>query len=384
MPKRLAVLHSGDLDKVSPGGMDQYVKNLITGLPGYEITLFGTTPAGKFTLGVPVAREYGGIPYVFVPLIDDSAYPLTPRYMRALASNKSLFSDYDCIFAQRIEFSLPFAMSPLRHRLVQIVHGSSASAITHMSRARGRAYLIAERASISIARRTIIILGREEAGMPYYLRRYRRHRDRIVYGHIPVDLSAFYPRDVDEQRRRLGIPGNSFVIVYSGRVEDMPKRVLSYPAVSKLLDFDHRFVIVGDGSSLAELKRLVDELSVSKNFIYAGYVSDRKLLAEYVSAADVTINISTDEGTCTSVLESVACGVPVVSTDTGDVRNVVHDGANGIVIPNIEERRELAESAANAIKRVRALQPPMDDSYRQYEKTSALAELAQLLGEVTK
>lgn len=379
---KLAILHSGDLETVSPGGMDQYVKNLITGLSDFEVTLFGVSHGREFEIGKPAQRSFDGAKYRFVPLIDDSRYPLCPRFMKALKRNLASFLEFDCVFAQRIEYTLPFVFSPLRNRLVQIVHGSSANAITHMNPLRGRAYLLAERASVAISRKTVVILKREESGLPYYRRRYSRHWDRIVYNHIPVDLASFGRKDKCAARAALNIDKDEFVVAYCGRVEDMPKRVLIYPDISRMLQFPHRFLIVGDGSDLSALRARCEKLGVAGRFLFTGFVDGREQLAEIMSAADVTVNVSTDEGTCTSVLESLACGVPVVSTDAGDIGEIVFGGENGIVVPNGCERSSIAKLTAEAIKIIHDNGCPMMAVYMAYNKDNAMCEIGSLLREV--
>lgn len=381
---KLAILHSGDLVTVSPGGMDQYVKNIITGLLDCDVTLFGVSHGDEFELGVPANRRVADVEYRFVPLIDDSKYPLCPRFMKALKKHLDRFASYDCIFAQRIEYSLPFAFSPLKKRLVQIVHGSSANAITHMSPLRACVYLLAERLSVSISRKTIVILKRDDSGMPYYQRRYSSKQNRFVYNHIPVDLRAFNKKDKGAARRALGISENEFVVAYCGRVEDMPKRVLLFPDISRMLDFPHRFLVIGDGSDVPTLRSRCEELGVADRFIFGGYVDNRFALADKISASDVTLNISTDEGTCTSVLESLACGVPVVSTDAGDINELVRDGKNGIVVANGGDRYAVAERVAKALTSIRNEGCPLADTYSVYGKEAAIRETDEVLREVTE
>lgn len=101
-----------------------------------------------------------------------------------------------------------------------------------------------------------------------------------------------------------------------------------------------------------------------------------------MSAVDVTVNVSTDEGTCTSVLESLACGVPVVSTDTGDINEVVSDGKNGIVVPNGNDRPSVAQRVAEAIASIHDNGCLMSVEYMVYGKDSAMREIGGLLREV--
>lgn len=102
----LAILHSGDLCGISPGGVDQYVKNVITGLTEDHVTLFGVGKTGIDAVGINQERRYQGVSYTFIPIINDSSYPLTPRYVKALVKYRSKLADYDCVFAQRSEFPL--------------------------------------------------------------------------------------------------------------------------------------------------------------------------------------------------------------------------------------------------------------------------------------
>ena len=86
--------------------------------------------------------------------------------------------------------------------------------------------------------------------------------------------------------------------------------------------------------------------------------------ADYYNISDIAINISRFEGTCTSNLEAIACGIPVLSTDVGDIREVVKNKMNGIIIPNDEDN--LVKNAAQALNQALQVPVSMSDEYMKY------------------
>jgi glycosyltransferase involved in cell wall biosynthesis len=81
-----------------------------------------------------------------------------------------------------------------------------------------------------------------------------------------------------------------------------------------------RLVIVGDGAERPALERLAAELSVSQHVLFAGHSAEA---ARWMASFDVFALSSDTEQMPLSVLEAMAAGLPVVSTDVGDVRHMV-------------------------------------------------------------
>jgi glycosyltransferase involved in cell wall biosynthesis len=89
-------------------------------------------------------------------------------------------------------------------------------------------------------------------------------------------------------------------------------------------------VIAGDGPTLEQLRRQIEELQLSPHDIeLRGVSTDMKNLYHQ---ADIFVLTSDWEGTPNVVLEAMASGVPVVSTDVGDVRELIDDGVTGFVV----------------------------------------------------
>ena len=84
-----------------------------------------------------------------------------------------------------------------------------------------------------------------------------------------------------------------------------------------------RIMIAGDGGDRALLQKMVDDAGYAGIVTFLGQRSD---VAALMRAADLYVSSSHTEGLGTSVLESLACELPIVATDAGGVREMVLDG----------------------------------------------------------
>ena len=127
-------------------------------------------------------------------------------------------------------------------------------------------------------------------------------RQRIPGIVIPcgVDLNLFRPVDRDEARARLGWPADKPLILFP---------------------FDPRRGVKRHDLARAAVDRLAAE-GVAAELITVSGVDNREMPWHY-SAADAMILCSDWEGSPTSVKEALACDLPVVATDVGDVREIV-------------------------------------------------------------
>lgn len=105
---------------------------------------------------------------------------------------------------------------------------------------------------------------------------------------------------------------------------------------------DARLHIVGQGPQTANLKKLVEELNLTKNVIFHGRVSDDRLLQLYRQCR-VFCHPSMSEGFCHTTLETMAVGRSVVSTKTAGSEMVEH-GKTGLLVPPAD-----SEALADAI-----------------------------------
>lgn len=93
-----------------------------------------------------------------------------------------------------------------------------------------------------------------------------------------------------------------------------------------------RLTIAGTGPELEALGRLARELGVHDAVAFPGRL-DRDAMAQLLREASVVVNPSLADNMPNSVLEAMASGVPVVSTNVGGVPHIVSDGASALLVP---------------------------------------------------
>lgn len=90
-----------------------------------------------------------------------------------------------------------------------------------------------------------------------------------------------------------------------------------------------QLILVGDGELRSELEIKVKKYGLQNNIIFVGNQSD---VRKYLSEADVYCCSSKVEGLPISVLEAMACSLPIITTPAGGVVDIVEDGKNGFVV----------------------------------------------------
>ena len=128
---------------------------------------------------------------------------------------------------------------------------------------------------------------------------------------------------------------------------------------------DARLIIVGDGIERSNLERMAEDLDVREKVVFTGWVDNP---FKYLLRMDIFVLSSLWEGFPNAALEAMACGVPVVVSDsTGGIREAIKDNVNGLLIKpgapsaiseavydlllNKEKRENLAQEAYRSIRR---------------------------------
>ena len=137
--------------------------------------------------------------------------------------------------------------------------------------------------------------------------------------HVPlgVDLQNFSPYRRNQTLRTELLKGADVLILHCGRMSKEKNPQNSILALKELLDsgVNARLIFVGMGPMFKSLKALSKDLPVS----FMGYIVDRKMLAEIIASADVSIAPGPIETFCLAALESLASGTPVVASSTSAV-----------------------------------------------------------------
>ena len=144
-----------------------------------------------------------------------------------------------------------------------------------------------------------------------------------------IDRSVFRPIPKAAAREVLGLPPERPIVLYAAQLlDDNPRKgsrdaIAACNALKSRADFD--LVLLGAGGQTWRDK-------VPQTIHLLGYVRDDRLLATAYAAADVAIAPSTVENLPNSILESMACGTPVVAYDSGGIGDAVRHGETGWLV----------------------------------------------------
>jgi glycosyltransferase involved in cell wall biosynthesis len=135
-------------------------------------------------------------------------------------------------------------------------------------------------------------------------------------------LAAIDERGRHAARQALGIDARSHVVSTVGRLTPIKQHRLFLETARRVVERDPEavFLLAGDGELRPELERFSGELGIRDRTRFLGW---RRDLAVIYGASDVFLLTSRNEGTPVALIESLASGVPAVSTDVGGVRDVL-------------------------------------------------------------
>ncbi|GBE00848.1 GDP-mannose-dependent alpha-(1-6)-phosphatidylinositol monomannoside mannosyltransferase [bacterium BMS3Bbin06] len=162
-------------------------------------------------------------------------------------------------------------------------------------------------------------------------------RPKVLYNGVNTEIFSPRPPDM-ELKRGIGIKNDEAVIISACRLVGWKGIQYSVKAVSSLVRKGYRikYLVIGEGDYRKELESLSKALNTEGRIIFPGSIKNSEL-PSYYSIADLAVFPSiADETFGISIAEAMACGVPVISTRTGGIPEVVGKGA-GVLVPPADE-----------------------------------------------
>lgn len=174
----------------------------------------------------------------------------------------------------------------------------------------------------------------------------RRYSTKVKVIPNGVDTKKFKPIQSkrDELRKKYDIMDKK-VLISVGRVVGWKGFQLVIESLLHLEEF--YYVLIGDGDYLQELKELAKKLGVEKRVLFLGAIQNKEL-PNYLNLADIFIQPSIGhEAFGITIVEAMACGLPVVASRNGGIVDIVVDGKVGYLfeIGNIEQMSSLVKES---------------------------------------
>jgi glycosyltransferase involved in cell wall biosynthesis len=151
--------------------------------------------------------------------------------------------------------------------------------------------------------------------------------------HIPfgIDLETFCPGDTKQAKRQLGIPTDTFVILFRGITWQL-KGVHFIKSLLNRLDTERPICLLNVGS-LDHNRENLDEFRGKFQILDLGWISDVEQLVRAYNAADVLVMPSLAEGFGMMAVEAMGCGRPVVVMDGTALPETVFAPTGGLSVP---------------------------------------------------
>lgn len=168
----------------------------------------------------------------------------------------------------------------------------------------------------------------------------KRSFDNVLCFHMPNGVELEQLRSARafgaEARQLLKIPPDATVVGHCGSFTEIKNHRTIVAVARRVLGKmpDARFLLVGDGPLRPAIERQVDEAGIAGNFVFAGLRSD---VPRMLSAMDVFLFPSLSEGLPVAMIEAMAAGLPVVSTDRPEFHEALPPVARQHLFPSTND-----------------------------------------------
>ena len=342
-PINVCIVYPADPLGVIPGGIDTCIKGVIRWAPDdLSFSILGvTTDRNVRKVGRWTECQIGKKSFMFFPLFAldrperQPVIPATIRLMIALLLH-SPTPHCDLIQFHRIEPIICF----LRRKIpkVTFIHQNMKDLKNKRSDIRWKyapwVYYILE--DMLIPRFDSVYVVHEQAAQNYR-HRYKNIPERINFLPTWMDPEIFHPESEsvrNKLRQDFGtqwkISVDSKILIWVGRIDHQKDPLLLIDSFAVIADRrkDTHLVLIGDGVLREAVEKRIAYHDLTQRVSITGLLSN-EMVAKWLCAADLLLLSSAYEGMPRCVVEALGCGVPVATTDVGEVRRLIMSGING-------------------------------------------------------
>lgn len=160
-----------------------------------------------------------------------------------------------------------------------------------------------------------------------------------------VEAGLFGVRDRKEARHWLGLPEDARILVSVASLRESKGHQHVITALARIapLHPELKLYIVGEGEYRGRIERQIKELGLNQRVVLIGNRRNEEMPL-WFNAADASILASSQEGWPNVILESLACGTPVIGTAVGQIPEILQSGDLGILT------RQDSQAIASAIE----------------------------------
>ncbi len=306
---------------------------------------------------------------VFFHEVEMSQYPLFdfPLYTDSLASKMIDVAKYHDLDILHVHYAIPHAtsayiakqiLSPTKDiKVITTLHGTDVTLV-------GLEPSFLPLVKFSIEQSDYVTSVSRFLQMKTYTM-YNVEKDIHVIPNF-VDINRFKRTENSQFRSRFSSEGEKVIVHVSNfrTVKRVPDVVRIFDIIRKSIP--SKLLLVGDGPDRSESERLARELGIFDDIRFLG---KQTRLPEILSAADLMLMPSQSESFGLSALEAMSCSVPVVSSSTGGLPELVVHGETGY-IAELGDVQRMARYAMELLGDDRKLELFRQNARRRAEKFS--------------
>jgi glycosyltransferase involved in cell wall biosynthesis len=177
-----------------------------------------------------------------------------------------------------------------------------------------------------------------------------QHPERAITIHSGIDTARFVPTvNPNSLHALIGADKTSKIVGNASALADH-KDYPTFLKTAHLLIQQHsqinwQFVIFGSGALLSELQQLTQELGIAKQVHFLGFRED---LPQLLPQLDIFLFTSNTEGLGTTLLDAIACQVPIVATNAGGISEIITNQKTGLLF-TIGQTQQLADGVIEIV-----------------------------------
>ena len=227
------------------------------------------------------------------------------------------------IHAQRPDMLIPALLLNKDNSIICSLHGAHDNAVFDKKGLfQGYIYSLLQQLSF---KKADLLVAVDDDTKKHFLGKYPWIEGKIAVVPIAVDMDRFQPLDKIKVRKKHGFGNDDKIIIFVGRLEKEKNLLMLVDAFDRIKRKMGcaKLVLVGRGREEHKLRGRIKGLKL-ENVIFMNEVENEKV-PELLNCADVFAFCSFYEGSPTVIKEALACNVPVVSVDVGDIRKVLEN-----------------------------------------------------------
>lgn len=209
----------------------------------------------------------------------------------------------------------------------------------------------------------------------------RPEKIKLIY--TGIDLEEWNIPAPNTFRKEFGIPEDEFLITSVARFSPEKGHDFFIDSIKYFRDHMNennipvnrfKFILVGDGELYEPIIDKAKALGLQNDIIFTGYRTDIKNI---LKSSNIFISHSINESFGISILEGMAAGLPVITTDSGGTREIVNDRLKNGVLIDYGDKKKLAEGLIDLINNKGLRDLYIDQGYKVAKEYFSLDKTAE-------